>query len=55
MALEMDDVEALDAPEARKVETDDIGQVAGVGAEPVQPVATDVVRDPAVPVRQVQR
>ena len=40
-------------PRRRKVETDDIRQVAGVGAEPVQPVASDVVRDPTVPVRQV--
>ena len=40
-------------PEARKVETDDIRQVAGVGAEPVQPVASDAVKDPTVPVRQV--
>ena len=45
MALEVHDVEALDVPEARKVETDDIRQVAGVGAEPVQPVASDVVKD----------
>jgi len=38
-----------------EVESDDIGEVSGIGTEPIESVALDMVGDPTVPVSQIDR
>lgn len=53
MTLQMHDVETVDAAEARKIETHRVREMCRIGSEPLKAGGVFVMRDPAVPVREV--
>ncbi len=53
MALQVNHVETLDAAEARPVKADDVREMTPVGTELFEAVATRMVDNSAVPIRQV--